>query len=104
MLRLPDYTPNVVAEWMLAIVQTFENINPSEVQAILNLEREASGFPKITELSDITSAVQNCRRYYQQVIKFALESIHSVKERVKAVMTVIESATHSDTNHWPNSG
>ena len=101
MLRLPDYTPEVVAEWILAIVQTFENINPSEVQATLNVEREASGFPAITELSDITSAVQNCRRYYQQVIKFALDNIHSAKARVKAVMTIIGSATDSDTNHWP---
>ena len=101
MLRLPDYTPDVVAEWILAIVQTFENINPSEVQAILNVERETSGFPKITELSDITSEIQNCRRYYQQVIKFALDNIHSAKERAKTVMIVIESATDSDTNRWP---
>ena len=100
MLRLPDYTPEVVAEWILEIVQTFENIDPSEVQAILNVEREASGFPEITELSAITSEIQNCRRYYQQVIKFALDNIHSAKERVKAVMTVIESATDSDTNRW----
>ena len=101
MLRLSDHTPDVVAEWILTIVQTFENINPSEVQAIINAEREASGFPKITELSDITSEIQNCRRYYQQVIKFALDNIHSAKERVKAVMIVVESATDSDTSHWP---
>ena len=53
MLRLPDYTPNVVAEWILAIVKTFESINPSEIRATLNVEREVSGFPEITELSDI---------------------------------------------------
>ena len=100
MLRLPDYTSNVVAEWILAIVQTFENINPPEVQAILNVEREASNFPEITELSDITSEIQKCRRYYQQVIKFALDNIHSVKERSKTLMTVVESATDNDTNHW----
>ena len=100
MLRLPDYTSNVVAEWILAIVQTFENINPPEVQAILNVEREASNFPEITELSDITSEIQKCRRYYQQVIKFALDNIHSVKERSKTVMTVVEFATDNDANHW----
>ena len=100
MLRLPDYTSDVVAEWVLAIVQTFENINPSEVQAILNVEREASGFPEITSLSDITAEIQNCRRYYQRVIKFALDNIHSAKERVKTAMIVIESATDSDANHW----
>ena len=101
MLRLPDYTPNVVAEWILAIAQTFETIDPSEVRAILNVEREVSGFPEITELSDITSEIQNCRRYYQEVIKFVLENIHSAKERVKAVMIVVKSATNSDTNRWP---
>lgn len=100
-LRLPDYTPDIVAEWILAIVQTFENINPSAVQAILNVEREASGFPEITELSDIRSEIQNCRRYYQQVIKFALDNIHSAKARAKVVMTVVESVTDSDTNRWP---
>lgn len=44
-LCLPDYAPDVVVEWILAIVQTFENINPSEVRAILNIEREESGLP-----------------------------------------------------------
>ena len=101
MLRLPDYRYDVVAEWILTIVKTFENINPSEVRATLNAERTASGFPKITELSDITSEIQNCRRYYQQVIKFVLDNILSAKERVKSVMTVIESATDGDPNHWP---
>ena len=100
MLRLPDYTPDIVAEWILAIVQTFQNINLSEVQAILNVEREASGFPEIRELSDITPEIQNCRRYYQQIIKFALDNIHSVKERSKTVMTVVEFATDNDANHW----
>ena len=101
LLRLPDYTSDVVAEWIRTLVQTFENINPSEVQAILNVERETSGFPAITELSDITSEIQNCRRYYQQVIKFALDNIHSAKARAKTVMTIVEFETDSDTNHWP---
>ena len=101
MLRLPDYPLDVVAEWILALTEIFENINPSEVRAILNVEREASGFPEITELSDIRSEIQNCRRYYQQVIKFVLENIPTAKARVKAVMMVIESATDSDTSPWP---
>ena len=101
LLRLPDYTPDVVAGWIRPLVQTFEDINPLEVQATINVEREVSGFPAITELSDVTSAVQNCRRYYRQVIKFALDNIYSVKESVNAVMTVIESATDNVTNRWP---
>ena len=101
MLRLSDYTPDVVAEWILAIVQTFENINPSEVRAILNIEREESGFPEIMELSDIRSEIQNCRHYYQQVIKFVLENIPSAKARVKALMMALESATNSVPAPWP---
>ncbi len=101
LLRLPDYTPDVIAEWIRTLVQTFENINPSEVQATINVERKASGFPAITELSDITSAVQNCRRYYQQVIEFALDNIHSAQTRAKTVMTIVEFETDSDRNHWP---
>ena len=101
MLRLPYYTSDVVAEWILAIAQTFENINPSEVCAILNTERGESGFPKITEFSDITSEIQNCRHYYQQVIKFVLDNIPSAKERVKTLMIVVEAAIDGDTNHWP---
>ena len=100
-LRLPDYTPDIVAKWILAITQAFETINPSEVRVILNAEREASGFPEITELSDITLEIQNCRHYYQQVIKLALDNILPTKERVKAIMIVVEFATHSGANHWP---
>ena len=101
MLRLPDYRSDVVAEWILSLTQAFETIDPSEVCAILNAEREESGFPEITELSDITSEIRNCRRYYQQVIKFALDSIPSAKERAKAVMTAVDLATDSETKHWP---
>ena len=100
MLRLPDHTADADAKWILAIAQAFEAINPPEVCAILNAERGESGFPEITELSDITSEIQNCRHYYQQVIKFVLDNIPSAKERVRAVMMVVESATDSATNHW----
>ena len=101
MLRLPDYTSDVVAEWIIAIAETFETINPEDIRATLNVERSESGFPKITEFSNIISEIQNCRHHYQQVIKFALDNILSAKECVKTIMIVIDSATDNDTNHWP---
>ena len=101
MLRLPDYTPDIVVKWIIAIVHAFEGINPEGVRVILNKERSTSDFPEITELPDIASEIQNLRHYYKQVIKFVLENILSAKERVKAVMMVVESVTDSDTNHWP---
>ncbi len=101
MLRLPDYTPNVAAEWILEIVKTFESISPSDIHATLNVERAVSGFPEITELSDITSEIQKRRRYYQQVIKCVLVSIPTAKERLSAAMNVINAAIGTDTSHWP---
>ncbi len=101
MLRLPDYTPDIVAKWILVIAQTYDNINPLEVQTILNAERQESGFPEITDLSDIESAIQDIRHYYKQVIRFVLESIYSAKERAHAVMMVIESVTDDDSSNLP---
>ena len=101
MLRLPDYTPDIATKWIIAIVHAFEGINPERVRVILNKERSTSDFPEITELPDIASEIQNLRHYYKQVIKFVLENILSAKERVKAVMMIVESVTDSDTNHWP---
>lgn len=101
MARLPSYTPNVVANWILAIAKTFEAISPAEVRAILNKERRASGFPEITDLAAIEAEIRNRRLYYQQVIKATLENILTAKARVRAVMMAVESATDSDEKRWP---
>ena len=102
MLRLPDYTPDIVVKWIIAIVHAFEGINPEGVRVILNKERSTSDFPEITELPDIASEIQNLRHYYKQVIKFVLENIHPAKERVKAVMMIVDSGTDNDlSNHLP---
>ena len=101
MLRLPDYTPDIVTKWIIAIVHAFEGINPEGVRVILNKERSTSDFPEITELPDIASEIQNLRHYYKQVIKFVLENILSAKERVKAVMMVVDSGIDNDLSHLP---
>ena len=101
MLRLPDYTPDIVTKWIIAIVHAFEGINPEGVRVILNKERSTSDFPEITELSDIASEIQNLRHYYKQVIKFVLENILSAKERVKAVMMIVDSGIDNDLSHLP---
>ena len=101
MLRLPDYTSDIVVKWIIAIAQTFEGIDPVDVCTILNEERTTSEFPQITDISDIVSEIKNCRLYYKQVIKFALENILPIKERVKTVMMVIESVTDYNINYLP---
>ena len=96
--RLRTYAPDVVAEWILAIAQAFENVNPTEVCATLNKDRRVSGFPEITDLSTIESEIQQRRLHYRQVIKSALENISVAKVRVQAVTIVlleVEAATES---------
>ena len=103
MSRLPDYTPDVVAEWISAITEAFEAVNPAEVCAILNVDRRVSNFPEITDLLVIETEIRNRRLYYQQVIKSALENILTAKARVRAVTTIllkIESPTESGENRW----
>ena len=104
MSRLLDCTPDVIAEWILALVQAFETINPTEVRATLNEERRVSGFPEITDLSTIETEIQNLRLYYQQIIKSTLENILTAKARVRAVtiiLLIVESTTNSSENRWP---
>lgn len=104
MSRLPDYKPDVVAKWILAIAQVFETIHPENVRSTLNKERRVSGFPEITDLSTIELEIRNRRLYYQQVIKSALENIFTAKARVRSVTTVlstVKTATDSSENNWP---
>ena len=103
MSRLPDYTPDVVAEWISAIAEAFEAVNPTEVCAILNADRRVSDFPEITDLLVIETEIRNRRLYYQQVIKSALENILTAKARVRVVTTVlstVKTATDSGENRW----
>ena len=96
--RLRTDAPDVVAEWILAIAQAFENVNPTEVCATLNKDRRVSGFPEITDLSTIESEIQQRRLHYRQVIKSALENISVAKVRVRAVTIVlleVEAATEN---------
>lgn len=99
--RLPESTPDTLAKWILAIAETYQAIDPTEVRVILNNERKVSGFPEITDLSVIVAEIRNRRLHYQHVIQLALENILPINERVKVVMEVIESSTHSNTDRWP---
>ncbi len=101
MLRLPDYTPDIVVKWILAIAQTYDKINPSEVRAVLNDERQQSGFPEITDISTVATEIQKLRHYYKQVIKFALENIHPIKECVNTVTMLTKFTKEKNQSHIP---
>lgn len=98
--RLPEYTHDAVAEWILAIAQSFEDIDPEELILIINEERIVSGFPEVTDLSVVEAEIQERRQYYRQVIKFALDSLSS-KELVETVTDIVEYATEGGEEHGP---
>lgn len=112
--RLPDYTLDDVTEWILEIARVFEKVKAEEVLMILNQERKISGLTEIRDLSVITAEIQNRRRYYQQVIRSALENLF-VEDRAKAVLTAVKVAEDPFTvvgstflmkdsavgDHWP---
>ena len=101
MLRLPEYTAELVVSWILAISQIYDQIKPTEVCYILNEDRKESGFPEITDISTVASEIQKLRHYYKQVIKFALENIHPIKECVNAVTMLTEFTKEDNQSHMP---
>lgn len=98
--RLSNYTSDDVAEWIIEIAWAFEDIEPEELSGIINEERIVSGFPEVTDLSAVETEIQERRRHYRQVIKFALDNL-SAKELVEAVTVAVESATDDGEEHGP---
>ncbi len=98
LLRLPNHTANYVANWILAIAQSFNAINPEELCAIINAARREADFPEITDISVVATEIQNRRHYYQQVIKSVLTRMQSATERRDAIMQLVDysSITHRE--------
>ena len=98
--RLPDYTPNDFAEWILEIARESEDIDPETLIVIINEERVVSGFPEVTDRSALETEIQERRRHYRQVIKSALDNLPA-KERLEAVTVAVETATDIGEEQGP---
>lgn len=98
--RLPKHNADDVADWILDIAWAFEDLDPDELNVLINEERVVSGFPEVADLSAVESEIQERRRHYRQVIKAALDNL-SPKELVKAVTVVVETATEEGEEHGP---
>lgn len=98
--RLPEYSADDVAEWILAISMSFEDIDPEELSVIINEERVVSGFPEVSDLSAVEAEIQVRRRHYRNVTKSALDNL-SPKELVEAITIAVESATDLGEVHGP---
>lgn len=98
--RLPNYSPDNVANWILEIAWAFENINPEKLRGLINEERIVSGMPDVKDMSTVEVEIQDRRRYYRQVITLALKKL-SPKERIEAVTIAVELATEHGEKHGP---
>ncbi len=96
--RLPNHSADYVANWIFAIANAFDGMNPEELCAIINTERIVAGFTEITDISVVATEIQKRRHHYQQVIKTVLTRIHSTKERLNAIMQLVDysSITHRE--------
>ena len=90
-----------VVKWILAIAQAAESVNPEDVLTILNKERSTSSFPEITDLSAITEAIQDQKRYYPRVLNAILEKL-IVTNRARVVTQSIEIATNNLKTKCPS--
>ena len=98
--HLPNLSSSNVVEWILAIAQASEAINPEEVHAILNEDRRASGFPEITDLSAIDDEIRKQKIYYRQILTSVLENL-SVTERARILTLAVEWSTGNDKFRCP---
>jgi len=90
--RLPQSTPQDIATWILAIAHAFDEVDPAELCAHVNEDREVSRFPAVTDLRQVEQEIQSRGRHCGRVFKLALDSLDTT-DLVEAVTLAIESAT-----------
>lgn len=98
--KLSECTPEIVAQWILEIAQSFDDVDPQAVQAVINEERRVSGFPLVTDLPALEAEIQERRRHYRDVFKYALDKLQA-GERIVAMTVAVESATDGGGKHGP---
>ena len=98
--RLSNIASANLLEWILAISHAYERIEPEEIRGTLNEERNISGFPQITDLSVITTEIQNQRRYYSQTLSSVINNL-SVTERARILTLTVETVIGNSNNRSP---
>ena len=91
--RLTEHSADEIAEWILEIARSFEDIDPEKLSVIINKGRVVSGFPKVSDLSAVENEIRERRIHYRNTIKSALDNLDP-KELVEAVTIAAESATN----------
>jgi len=96
----PQQESEDIAEMIIELAQAFEDIDPQKLTALINEDRIVSGFPKITDISVVESEIKERRWHYRKVIKSTVGNL-DLREYVKAVTIVVDSATESGQGDCP---
>lgn len=87
--------------WILAISETYDQINPDIVLRHINEDRVVSGFPEITSTEQIEKELTSRRGYYNESIKTALDRLPA-RKILDVVTCVVDTATSSGEEHSPH--
>lgn len=100
LLLLEDAPPSDVAEWILELAQVFEDIETDKLLAVINQDRVVSGFPEISDESQIDTEIQQRRSHFRSVMKSALDKMSSA-DLVETVTIAVETATDYGEEQGP---
>jgi len=95
------YSPDSAANWILEVAWAFDEIEAEDVCETINLERIASGFPPVSDLSVVESEIQSRRRHFLGVADRALGSFPKEK-RIQAVTFTVDTATSGGEERAPD--
>lgn len=85
-------TAKKLSEWFLALAEEYEYVEAEEIQSLINEDRIAAGFPKVSELSFIEEELKLCREKYRASMKEALDKLPS-RELIRAITLTVEEDT-----------
>lgn len=87
--------------WIMAISETYDQINPDVVLRHINEDRIVSGFPEITSADQIEKELASRRSYYNEAIKAALDRLPA-RKILDVVTNVVNTATSTGETHAPH--
>lgn len=81
-----------LSEWINELAEVFDEIDQEVVLALINEEREVSGFPTVTDQHALEAEIDSLRQYFRSVIRDSFNLLSS-SDSVEVLTEVVESAT-----------
>ena len=98
--RLPNLPSSKLVEWILTVAQASEAINSDLLRSTLNMDRRASSFPEITDLSAIEDEIRKQKNHHRQVITSVLEN-QLITEQARVLTMALEISTGNGRHQAP---